>query len=205
MHFELNVWSWRYRCRIVRASNGLGQLGLAKSRPLRERFRGHSIGTRVLKSLWPFRIAYFCSFSKAMSSLGPSERSRQKSLPTVRLDLGSAAVNEQFDTRDETGVIRSQKQRNLSNFLGFPHASHWDGGNNPGNHVCRLPTRQRRIDRTRADHVRADTTVLQICSPGSHERADCSFTRGVDAEGSSTLNTRDRAVENDRATIIQQR
>ena len=25
------------------------------------------------------------------------------------LDLGSAAVNEQFDTRDETGVIRRQK------------------------------------------------------------------------------------------------
>ncbi len=27
----------------------------------------------------------------------------------ARLDLGSAAVNEQFDTRDETGVIRRQK------------------------------------------------------------------------------------------------
>src|SRR5216683_1687862 len=48
-------------------------------------------------------------------------------------------------------------------------------------------------------------TVLQICSPGSHERADCSLTRGVDAEGGSTLNTRDGAVENDRATILQER
>src|SRR6266851_4610149 len=161
MHFELNVWSWRYRCRIVRASNGLGQLGLAKSRPLRERFRGHSIGTRVLKSLWPFRIAYFCSFSKAMSSLGPSERSRQKSLPTLRLDLGSATVNEQFDTRDETGVIRSEKQRHLSNFLGFPHASHRDRGHYSRNDVCSLPTHQRRIDRTRTNNVRADTTLLQ--------------------------------------------
>src|SRR5882672_10141117 len=65
MYLELCVRSWRYCCRIVRASSGLGQLGLAKSRPLRERFRGHSIGTPVLKSLWPFRIAYFCSFSKA--------------------------------------------------------------------------------------------------------------------------------------------
>src|SRR6267143_1824088 len=205
MYLELCVRSWRYCCRIARASNGLGQLGLPKSRPLREQFRGHSIGTPVWKSLWPFRIAYFCSFSKAMSSLGPSERSRQKSLPTVRLDLGSAAVNEQFDTRDEAGVIRSQKQRHLSNFLGFPHASHRDGGHNPRNHVCRLPTRQRRIDRTRTNNVRADATVLQICCPGSHERADCGLTRGVDAEGSSTLNTRDGAVENDRATIIQQR
>src|SRR6202166_1628695 len=48
-------------------------------------------------------------------------------------------------------------------------------------------------------------TVFQICSPGSHERADCSLTRGVDAEGGSTLNTRDGAVENDRATILQER
>src|SRR6266849_9469141 len=48
-------------------------------------------------------------------------------------------------------------------------------------------------------------TVLQICSPGSHQRADCSLTRGVDAEGCSTLNTRDGAVENDRATVLQER
>jgi len=43
-------------------------------------------------------------------------------LRPFRLDLGPAAVNEQFDPRDETGVIRSQKQRHLSNFLGLPHA-----------------------------------------------------------------------------------
>src|SRR6202140_2805418 len=48
-------------------------------------------------------------------------------------------------------------------------------------------------------------TVLQICSPGSHQRADCSLAGGVDAEGGSTLHTRDGAVENDRATILQQR
>src|SRR6202790_2765108 len=48
-------------------------------------------------------------------------------------------------------------------------------------------------------------TVLQICSPGSRQRADCSLTRGVDAEGCATLNARDGAVENDRATIPQER
>src|SRR5580700_10220607 len=48
-------------------------------------------------------------------------------------------------------------------------------------------------------------TVLQICSPGSHQRADCSLTRGVDSEGCGTLNARDGAVENDRATIPQER
>src|SRR6266478_6325535 len=197
MYLELCVRSWRYCCRIARASNGLGQLGLAKSRPLREQFRGHSIGTPVLNSLWRFRIAYSCSFSKAISSLGPSERSRQKSLPPFRLDLRSAAVHEQFDTRDETGVIRREKQRHLRNFLGFPHASHRDGGHHSRNHICSLPTRQRRIDRTRTHNVRTDTTVLQICRPGAHERAQRSLTRGVDAEGGRTLHTRDRAVEND--------
>ena len=64
-YFELCVRSWRDWCRIVRASNGHSQLDLANSRPLREGFRGHSIGTPLLKSLWAFRIAYFCSFSKA--------------------------------------------------------------------------------------------------------------------------------------------
>jgi len=64
IYFELYVQSWSYCCRIVRASNGLGQLGLAKTRPSRDRCRGHSIGTPVLKSLWLFRIAYLCSFSE---------------------------------------------------------------------------------------------------------------------------------------------
>src|SRR6202140_386002 len=140
----------------------------------------------------------------ALNGLGRNSR-LEVIMASFRLDLGSAAVNEQFDTRDETGVIRRQKQRRLGNFLGFPHASHRDGGHNPCNHVCRLPTHQRRIDRTRTNNVRADTTVLQICSPGSHQRADCSLTRGVDAEGGSALNTRDGAVENDRATILQER
>ncbi len=62
-------------------------------------------------------------------------RVRVSSLPPFRLDLGSAAVNEQFDTRDETGVIGSEKQRHLSNFLEFPHASHRDGRHNPRNPV----------------------------------------------------------------------
>jgi hypothetical protein len=84
---------------------------------------------------------------------------------SFRLNLGSAAVNEQFDTRDETGVIRRQKQRSLGNFIGFPHASHRDGRHNPRNHVCRLPTRQRRIDWTRTNNIRPDMPIFEIRSP----------------------------------------
>jgi hypothetical protein len=40
----------------------------------------------------------------------------------------SAAINEQFDTGDETGIIGHQKKRGFSNFMGIPHASHGDGG-----------------------------------------------------------------------------
>src|SRR6266446_4376911 len=57
---------------------------------------------------------------KATSSLGPSEAIPLKKSPPFRLYLGSAAVNEQFDTSDETRIIRSEKQRRLSNFLGLP-------------------------------------------------------------------------------------
>jgi hypothetical protein len=55
----------------------------------------------------------------------------------LRLDLGSAAVNKQFDPRNEAGVIRRQKQRHLGNFLRFPHPSHRDRGHNPRKHVGR--------------------------------------------------------------------
>jgi hypothetical protein len=40
-----------------------------------------------------------------------------------RSDLRSAAINEQFDTRDETRVIRFQKKRSLGNFIGLPHSA----------------------------------------------------------------------------------
>src|SRR6266852_6460730 len=55
-----------------------------------------------------------------------------------RSDLPSAAINEQFNTRDETGVIRGQKKRSLSDFIGFPHPAHRDGGHNPRNSLSRM-------------------------------------------------------------------
>src|SRR5882762_3947850 len=63
--FESFVRLSTHRYWIVPVLNGLGQLGLARSWPTRERFRGHSIGTHALKPLWPFRIAYLCSFFDA--------------------------------------------------------------------------------------------------------------------------------------------
>src|SRR6266436_10333 len=107
MYFELYVRSWRHCCRIVRASNGLGQLGLATSRPLRERFRRHSIETPVLKSLWPFRIAYFCSFLKRLPTTWLKDKSfihgvdqiwalppsTNSSIPVTKLESSEARNN----------------------------------------------------------------------------------------------------------------
>src|SRR6267154_2213976 len=47
--------------------------------------------------------------------------------------------------------------------------------------------------------------VLEIRGPGSDERAESGLRRAVDAEGGRTFHARDRAVENDRATIIHER
>src|SRR3981081_3223720 len=70
-----------------------------------------------------------------------------------RSDLPSAAINEQFDTCDETGVIRRQKQRRPGNFIGFPHAAHRDGGHNPPNSLRRLSVDSRGVSRTGANDI----------------------------------------------------
>src|SRR5258705_9231210 len=87
--FELYFQSWRYGCRIARESNWLGQLGLAKSRPLREQFQGHSIRTPVFKSLWPFWIAYLCSLfiSNVVARAFRSDHVKRVSALSIRSGL----------------------------------------------------------------------------------------------------------------------
>src|SRR5215467_2621975 len=72
-------------------------------------------------------ITYMASVTTATLSLrlfisaSPSCRyNPPKKSPPFRLDLGSAAINEEFDAGDETGIIRGQKQRRLGNFVGLP-------------------------------------------------------------------------------------
>jgi len=88
-----------------------------------------------VKRAWSARIGQVVADTKAIPKAFDRNLRLEVIMVSFRLDLGSAAVNEQFDTRDETGVIRRQKQHHLSNFLGFPHASHRDGGHNPRNDV----------------------------------------------------------------------
>src|SRR5260370_20201052 len=109
-----------------------------------------------------FSIAYAaCAasfFSAVFGTFGTTERKSNpnphRSAHFLRNATSSLILSQRsFNTRDKTGVIRRQKQSHLINFLGFPHASHGDGGHNPRNHVGRLPTRQRRIDRARTNNV----------------------------------------------------
>jgi len=76
---------------------------------------------------WLARIGQVVADTRAIPKASDRNLRLEVIMASLRLDLGSAAVNEQFDTGDETGVVRSEKQRYLSNFLGFPHASHRDG------------------------------------------------------------------------------
>src|SRR5260221_8654216 len=81
-------------------------------------------------------FCYLCSFVVCfLHTKGGRYGSAWVFLTKKRSDLRPAAINEQFDARDETGVIRRQKQRRLGNFFGFAHASHRDGGHNPRDRI----------------------------------------------------------------------
>src|SRR6201998_3790530 len=55
----------------------------------------------------------------------------RSSVHRPRSDLPSTTVNKEFDTCNETGIIRCQKQRRLGNFIGFAHTPHRNGDHNP--------------------------------------------------------------------------
>src|SRR3984893_8702157 len=137
-----------------------GMLGDKNTSHLRDVFRVVRLALDSLvldcpriERAWSARIGQVVADTRAIPKALDRNSRLEVIMASFRLDLGSAAVNEHFDTRDETGVIRRQKQRHLSYFPRFPHAPHRDGGHNPRNHVRSLPTYHRRIDRTRTNNV----------------------------------------------------
>src|ERR1700720_637763 len=76
-----------------------------------------------IERAWSARIGQFVADARAIPKAFDRNSRLEVTMAPFQLDLSSAAVNEQFDTRDETGVIRRQKQRDLGNFLRFSHAS----------------------------------------------------------------------------------
>jgi hypothetical protein len=55
----------------------------------------------------------------------------QRGFRADALDLTSAAVHEEFDARDETRIIRGEKQRRLGDLFGLADPSDGDGRHNP--------------------------------------------------------------------------
>src|SRR6202011_2302103 len=99
--------------------------------------------------------------------------------PTNSLDLPSAAVHEEFDARDETRIIRGEKQRRLRDLFGLADAPDGDGRHNPRNNIRRLLTHQRSIGGTGAQYIGADTTIFEFHGPSAHEIADGRLGRPV--------------------------
>src|ERR1700730_2762140 len=62
---------------------------------------------------WSARIGQVVADTRAIPKAFDRNSRLEVIMAPFQLDLGSAAVNEQFDTRDETGVIRRQKQSGL--------------------------------------------------------------------------------------------
>src|SRR5271167_1418354 len=121
------------------------------------------------------------------------------------LDLPSATVHEKFDSRDETRISRREKQRRFGDLFGLTDPPDGDGRYNPRHNIRRLLTHQRGIGRTRAEYIGANTTILEFHCPSAHEIAYGRLGRSVNPEARCTFNARNRARENDRATIVQQR
>src|SRR6266850_5074385 len=119
--------------------------------------------------------------------------------------LSSAAIGEQLDTGDETGIIGCQEERGPCNFVRLSHATHRNSGHDPRDRIRGLPARQGRLDGARTQDVCTDTALLQVGRPGTRKRAQGRFGRAVDAETGSTLHARDRTDQNDGTALNQER
>ena len=112
-----------------------GMLGDKNTSHLRDVFRvvRPALDSLVLdcpriERAWSARIGQVVADTRAIPKALDRNSRLEVIMVSFRLDLGSAAVNEEFDTRDETGVVRRQKRRHLGNFFGFPYSAHRDRG-----------------------------------------------------------------------------
>ena len=104
-------------------------------------------------------------------------------------DLRLAAVGKDFGAVDEAGIVGCQEQRHLGDFLRLADTAERDPRAEIIKHslllggiVTRKVQKERRADRTGADHVDADSGLLQIQHPASCQIADGRLRRRIDAE-----------------------
>ena len=106
----------------------------------------------------------------------------------MRLDLSLTAVDEQFYTVDEGGVVGGEEEHGLGDLLGLADTA---GRNKAGEiGLCALGlvaiTEQfieaRRVGDAGADCIHPDVAILQIEDPVAGKIADRRFRGGVDTE-----------------------
>src|ERR1700729_3308806 len=96
-------------------------------------------------------------------------------------------------------------KRLAGGFVRLSYASHRNGGGDPCNDVRGLEIHQGRLDRTGAQDVRANATVLQLHGPGSPQIGNRGLGRAVGTEGSRAFDACDGADENDRSSVVHER
>src|SRR5277367_6677705 len=127
------------------------------------------------------------------------------------LNLGHAAVDEQFCAGYEAAVVGGQEDDGFGDFAGGADAAQGNGGGHAGLEsfelirIAEQVISTRRFYGARADDVHADFPVFKVGGPGAGERTDRCFRGAVDAERGDAFGAGDGAVDDDGGAIAQER
>src|SRR6266851_2925511 len=123
----------------------MSSISASRSSSRLARYSGDSFVKLVCRNV-PSIIVFTIALISTCHSLSGTEKTQSTcpgSRPSSKLKL--LPSNPSLSQKREIGPG--------SPALKLPQASHRDGGHNSCNDVCRLPICQRRIDRTRTNHV----------------------------------------------------
>ena len=99
-----------------------------------------------------------------------------------RLDLGGAAVDEELDAVDETGVARGEEEGDGCDLFRASDFAARDLGFEELLGIGSEGIEDRRVDSARAEDVHANSSLLELDQPGAREGAHGRFAGAVDAE-----------------------
>ena len=140
------------------------------------------------------------------------QRQQQRQLQLqMFLDLGHAAVDEEFYAGDEAAVVGGQEDDGFGDFAGVADAAQGDAGDHAGLEGLELIRVGEEIigawgfDGAGADDVDANFPVFEVGGPSTREGADGGFGGAIDGERRDTFGAGDGAINYDGAAIAQER
>src|SRR5262245_19289343 len=128
------------------------------------------------------------------------------------LHLRDAAVDEQFNSRDITRVVRCEKYYRLCDLIGSAESPERNSARD--HRLTLFPDFRRRseqitqprcVDGARADRVHPNAAFFQIGCPGPRKRSQRGFCRAINAVGREPFAGDNGGVQDDRGAIRQQR